>query len=213
MSCNLRILLVDNHTLIRKGLRALIADWEGFEVIGEARDGEEGLELALKLFPDIILMDIHIPRLDGLEVTRRLKDLLPEAKVVILTLDDSPVSLMAALEAGAKGYLLKTAEPQQLYYLLQEVAGGKTALTPALIEKMLPRLTKTPTLNSLSAREKEVLELVAQGFTNREIAQKLYISENTVKNHLRSILEKLQSKNRLQAVQYALQQGWIKAPK
>jgi len=213
MSCNLRILLVDNHTLIRKGLRALIADWEGFEVIGEARDGEEALDLALKLSPDIIIMDIHIPCLDGLEVTRRLKTLLPEAKVVILTVDDTPESLWAALEAGAKGYLLKTAEPQQLYYLLQEVAGGKTALTPALIEKMLPRLTKTPTLNSLSAREKEVLELVAQGFTNREIAQKLYISENTVKNHLRSILEKLQSKNRLQAVQYALQQGWIKAPK
>lgn len=213
MACNLRILLVDDHTLIRKGLRALIAGWEGFEVAGEAKDGEEALELALKLRPDIILMDIYMPRLNGLEATRRLKTLLPESKVVILTVDDNPETLMAALEAGAKGYLLKTVEPQQLYFLLQEVARGEMSLTLTLIEKLLPRLTRTPALNSLSAREKEVLELVAQGFTNREIAQRLYISENTVKNHLRSILEKLQTKNRLQAVQYALQQGWIKAPK
>ncbi|MDN5345433.1 MAG: two-component system, NarL family, response regulator LiaR [Clostridia bacterium] len=205
-----RLLLVDDHTLIRKGLRLLMAGWEGFEVVGEAGDGQEAIELALELQPDIVLMDIYMPRLDGLEATRRLKALLPEIKVVILTVADDDEAFRAALEVGAEGYLLKTVEPQHLYYLLQEVARGEVPLASALTKKILPQLKAQEKGDLLSPREKEVLTLVARGLSNREIAGRLFISENTVKNHLRSILEKLQTKNRQQAVHYALQHGLVK---
>lgn len=210
MNSKLRVLLVDDHTLIRKGISMLMDQWEGFEVVGEARNGEEAIELALRLRPDIILMDIYMPRLNGLEATRRIKALLPEIKVVILTIADDDETIEAAFAAGAEGYLLKTVEPQQLFYLLLDVARGEVPLASALTKKILPKLNSIPKDPLLSAREKEVLELVALGFTNREIAQRLYISENTVKNHLRNILEKLQTKNRLQAVHYALQHGLVK---
>ncbi|MGI9861647.1 response regulator transcription factor [Moorella naiadis] len=205
-----RLLLVDDHTLIRKGLRLLMASWEGFEVVGEASNGQEAIELALELRPNIVLMDIYMPRMNGLEATRRLKALLPEVKVVILTVADDDEAFRAALEVGAEGYLLKTVEPQHLYYLLQEVARGEVPLAAALTKKILPQLKATEKSDPLSPREKEVLTLVAQGLSNREIAGRLFLSENTVKNHLRSILEKLQTKNRQQAVHYALQQGLVK---
>lgn len=210
MDSKLRVLLVDDHALIRKGISMLMEQWEGFEVAGEARNGEEAIELTLRLRPDIVLMDIFMPRLDGLEATRRIKALLPETKIVILTIAGDEETVAAAFAAGAEGYLLKTVEPQQLFYLLLEVARGENPLASSLTKKMLSKSLSPAPESLLSAREKEVLELVAEGFTNREIAQKLFISENTVKNHLRSILEKLQTKNRQQAVHYALKHGLVK---
>ncbi|MDN5347432.1 MAG: hypothetical protein PWP65_996 [Clostridia bacterium] len=209
MSRNLRLLLVDRHTLIRKGLLLLMSQWEGIEVVGEAEDGEKALELALKLRPDIVLMDVNLPRLDGLKTTRRLKEAIPEIKIIILTLNDDLDTLRAAIDAGAEGYLLKTVEPQQLYFILQEVARGEMPISAALTRKLLQDISNTHSGSILSHREKEILRLVARGLTNQEIAHCLYLSENTVKNHLRNIMEKLHTKNRLQAAHYARQIGLI----
>lgn len=210
MATKYRLLLVDDHALIRKGLRLLIGQWEEFAIIDEAGDGQQAIDIALKLKPDIILMDIYMPRLDGLEAARRIKAVAPEIKIVFLTVADDEEAFRKALAVGAEGYLLKTVEPQHLYFLLLEVARGDMPLAAALTKKILPQLKVEEKEDFLSPREKEVLTLVAKGLSNREIAAHLFISENTVKNHLRSILEKLQTKNRQQAVHYALKKGLIK---
>lgn len=215
----LRILLADDHTLIRKGLTELMKKREEFEVVGEACDGCEAVEKARILKPDLVLMDINMPRCSGLEAMQRIKQEMPEIKIVILTISDEDETLLKALKCGAEGYLLKNVEPNQLFNLLQGVARGEAAISPVMASKILEDFIRQkdnwssrPSPESLTRREKEVLRLVVKGATNKEIARELVISENTVKNHLRNILEKLHSKNRAQAAAYALKEGLIEPP-
>lgn len=213
----LRILLVDDHVLFRKGVAALLAARPEIQVVGEASDGLEAIAVAREQLPDVILMDIAMPGCDGLEATRRIKREMPHIRIVILTVSDDDLHLFEAIKGGAQGYLLKDLEPYQLYDLLESVSRGETPLSGTIATKILKEFTR-PTqpfaqaeeiIEKLTAREEKILQLVAEGLTNKEIATALVISENTVKIHLHNILEKLHLQNRIQAAVYAVRQGLV----
>ncbi len=214
-----RILLVDDQLLFRKGLRSLLDDEEGMEVVGEASNGLEALERVRAASPDIVLMDIHMPVCDGVEATRKIKLERPETKIVALTVSDEDDDLFEAIKSGAEGYLLKDLRPEELFDLLRGVLKGETPISPAVASKLLtefrhrPRRdpTETPGIE-LTHREQEVLQLVTEGLSNAEIASRLYVVEGTVKNHVHNILDKLHLENRVQAAAYALREGLIEAP-
>lgn len=217
-----RVLLVDDHILFRKGISSMMASQPDLEVVGEASDGTEALEKARELMPDIILMDINMPRTDGLEATRLIKEELPYVKIVILTVSDDEQNLFEAIKSGAMGYLLKNLEPEELFDLVRGVYRGEAAISRNTATKILSELSRQaqrdhePAISAktvLTDREKEVLQLVITGATNKEIASALYISENTVKNHLCNILDKLHLQNRIQAAAYALREGLISDPR
>lgn len=208
-----RILLADDHVLFRKGLAQLLNSQPDFQVIGEAGDGLEAREKARELMPDLILMDIDMPRCDGRTATRLIKAELPYVVIVILTVSDDEQDLFAAIKNGAQGYLLKKIDPADLFEQLRGLARGEAALSRLMANKILrefarevPAPARRPD-SALSDREEQVLQLVARGLTNREIAATLVIAENTVKNHLRNILSKLHLQNRVQAAAYALREG------
>jgi len=211
----IRVLLADDHTLFRRGLASLIAPLEDIEVVGEAGDGREALKKARELMPDLILMDIHMPGCDGLEATRRIQEEMPYVKIVMLTISDDDKDLFEAIKSGAQGYLLKDLSPEELFESLRGVYRGEapiSGLTAARILEEFARLAQKETWvarpgESLSPREREVLQLVVQGATNKEIASRLFITENTVKNHLRNILAKLHLRNRAQVAAYAVREG------
>ncbi len=211
----LRILLVDDHVLFRKGVTALLSSRQDMQVVGEAGDGLEAIALARGTLPDVILMDIGMPKCDGLEATRRIKREMPYAKIVMLTVSDEDQHLFEAIKSGAQGYLLKNLEPYQLYDMLESISRGEAPLSGAMAAKILEEFTRPDpgsaqepeARDELTTREIDVLELVAEGKTNKEIASTLVISENTVKIHLRNILEKLHLQNRIQAAVYAVRQG------
>jgi len=213
----IRVLLVDDHVLFRKGLASLIDPLEDMEVVGEAGDGREALERARELMPDLILMDIHMPGWDGLKATQLIKEEMPYVKIVMLTISDDNEDIFEAIKSGAQGYLLKNLEPEELFELIRGVYRGEapiSGLTAARILDEFARLAQKETWvsdsgESLTPREKDVLQLVAQGATNKEIASQLFIAESTVKNHLRNILAKLHVQNRVQAAAYALREGLI----
>lgn len=206
-----RILLADDHALLRKGLAGLLATQPDFEVIGEAGTGEEALELARELMPDLVLMDIFMPGVDGLEATRRLKEELPYVRVVVLTISEKEETLFEAVKAGAQGYLLKGIEPPELFEMLRGLSQGEAAISRGTAAKIMKEFSRLESqargedspLTRLTAREREVLSHVSQGLSNKEVAARLGISENTVRNHLRNILEKLHLKNRVQAAAFA----------
>jgi DNA-binding NarL/FixJ family response regulator len=214
-----RVLLVDDHVLFRKGLASLLSSWEQVEVVGEASDGHEALEQARQLKPDLILMDIQMPGCGGLEATQLIKHEMQDVKIVMLTVSDDDQSLFDAIKAGAQGYLLKNLEPEQLFEMLSGLDRNEAPITRAMANRILKEFAtlsqreETPPSASkasvLSSREKEVLQLVVKGATNKEIAVQLFITENTVKNHLRNILEKLHLENRVQAAAYAVREGMI----
>lgn len=213
----LRILLVDDHVLFRKGIAALLSTEQDLQVVGEAGDGLEALEIARDTLPDVILMDIGMPKCDGLEATRRIKREMPHVRIVMLTVSDDDTHLFEAIKSGAQGYLLKNLEPYQLYDLLESISRGEAPLSGVIAAKILKEFTQ-PTqdtvqervsIEELTAREVNVLQLVTDGKTNREIAEALFITENTVKIHLRNILDKLHLKNRIQAAVYAVRQGLV----
>ena len=210
----IKVMLVDDHALFRKGLASLLAEGQGFEIVGEASDGDEALEKATELMPDVILMDIYMPRCDGLTATRRIKTRLPYVRIVILTVSETDHNLFEALKAGAQGYLLKKIQPEELYEMLRRAASGVAPLSPAMATKVVDefgRLTRDGQGDDgLTSRELEVLDLVARGDSNKEIAAALKISENTVRNHLRNILEKLHLQNRTQVAAYAVREGLVK---
>ena len=215
----IRVLLVDDHVLFRKGLASLIDPLEDMEVVGEAGDGREALERARELMPDLILMDIHMPGWDGLKATQLIKEEMPYVKIVMLTISDDDTDLFEAIKSGAEGYLLKNIAPEELFEMLRGVYRGEapiSGLTAARILDEFARLAQKESWvpssgESLTPREKEVLQLVSRGATNKEIASRLFIAENTVKNHLRNILAKLHLQNRVQAAAYALREGLIGA--
>jgi len=212
----IRLLLADDHGLFREGLRRLLADHPRVTVVGEAADAQEVLRRARRLQPDIVLMDVHMPG-GGIEATRTIRAELPDVQVLILTVSESEEDLMAAVRAGAKGYILKTADFDQLLRSIDTVAAGQPAFNREMTNKLLSQLSsldgtappkrRGDTRRELSERELEILRLIAQGASNRQIAGQLYLSENTVRTHLAHILEKLQLQNRVQAAAYALRNG------
>lgn len=207
----MRIVIADDHALFRDSLRSLLAARD-LEVVGEARNGKEAVDLAWQLKPDVLLMDLMMPEMDGLEATKRLAAELPDVKVIVLTASDDEANLFEAIKAGAKGYLLKDLEADRFFSLLEGVAQGEPALTPSLARKLLDEFARPkPTPrdeydpDALTEREQEVLELMVDGITsNRRLASELGVSENTVKFHVRNILDKLHLHNRAQVVAYAL---------
>jgi DNA-binding NarL/FixJ family response regulator len=212
-----RILVVDDHALLRQGLVKVLAEERDLQVVGEAANGREAIAKAAELMPDVILMDISMPEVGGLEATRRIKQEMPYARIIILTIADDDQSLFEAVKSGAQGYLLKNVDPPQLVNTVRRVAAGETAISRTMASKLIGEfatqpartVAASPTSMALTPREKEVLEQVAEGKSNRDIAAALSIAENTVKNHLKNILEKLHLENRVQAAAFALRQGFF----
>ena len=214
----IRILLADDHLFFRRGVATFLAAEADFEVVGEAANGSEALHMARELMPDVILMDISMPVMDGLEATRQIKVQIPYVKIVILTASDEEQKLFEAVKAGALGYLLKKVEPQALAATLRGVARGEASLSRLMAARLMEEFARqagggASGAPDLTSREREVLGGVAHGRANKEIAAALAITENTVKNHLKNILEKLHLKNRVQAATYAVQHGMIESPK
>lgn len=212
----IEVLIADDHHLVRQGLAQLLASEPDIRVVAQAADGEEAVEKAKLYRPDVVLMDIHMPRLDGIEATRRIAERYPEVSVVMLTMYGDEGHLFEAIKAGARGYVLKSAKPEQLLETLRAVHRGEAWLDPALAHKMLeefrrlsrPRAEPRADLVYLTPREREILELLAQGASNHEIAKRLGISEKTVRNRLSLIFRKLQVNNRTQAALKAREAGW-----
>jgi two-component system NarL family response regulator len=216
----IRLLVVDDHTLFRKGLVSLLQREKDFQIVAEAQNGAEAIKKAAQTKPDLVLMDIHMPETDGIEATRRIRESFPATRVVILTVSEEEKDLFEAIKCGAHGYLLKKLEPDELCTLLRGVFEGEAPISRATASKILTeyamqarRKSATEMEEELSAREKDVLQLLASGLTNKEIGNKLGIAENTVKNHLKNILGKLHLQNRVQAATFALQKGWVAPPK
>jgi DNA-binding NarL/FixJ family response regulator len=217
----LRILLVDDHLLFRKGLAQILSAQPDFAVIGEATDGIEAVELARQLVPDLVLMDINMPNCDGIEATRRIKAHMPEMRVVMLTVSDDEADLADAVRCGADGYLLKDLQPEVLFDHLRRLASGEPPISQAMTTKLFRQVahqmaqqreqivSQPMALGDLSPREAQVLELVANGYSNQDIADELGIAHNTVKNHLRNILSKLGVKNRAQAAALGVSRGML----
>lgn len=212
----MRVLIADDHPLFRDGLRSLLGA-RGIEVLGEVANGREAVAQAHALQPDLVLMDLAMPELDGLAATRLLSAELPEVKVVILTASEDDADLFEAIKSGAQGYVFKNLDSAQFFDLLEGVARGEPALTPSLARKLLAEFARpplparpTPAPDAVTEREREVLGLLVQGVTsNRELAERLVVTENTVKYHLRNILDKLHLQNRAQVVAYAARNGLL----
>ncbi len=215
----MRILIADDHALFRDSLRSLLES-QDIEVVAEAKNGQEAVDLSWECKPDVVLMDLTMPEMDGLEATKRIASELPDVKVVILTASDEDSNLFEAIKSGAKGYLLKDLKSEQFFSLLEGVERGEPALTPSVARKLLDEFArpKKPTKeeydpDALTDREREVLELMVQGTTsNRRLAKHLGVSENTVKFHVRNILDKLHLHNRAQVVAYALRTRLVDSP-
>ncbi len=207
----IRLLLVDDQGIVRKGIRALLAEVKGMQVLGEAGDGLEAIRQAKALKPDVILMDLVMPRMDGIEATRRIKADLPEVRILALTSFIADDKVFPAIQAGALGYLLKDSDPEDLITAIKNVALGQPFLHPEIARRVLDELShpagREPDSEQLTEREVEVLQLVAQGISNQDIAERLVISEATVRTHIGNILGKLHLANRVQAALYALRKG------
>ena len=209
----IRILLADDQALVRGGFRLILDAEPDIEVVAEAADGEEAVERAAESQPDLALMDIRMPNLDGIEATRRLLERVPSARVLILTTFDLDEYVVDAFRAGASGFLLKTAPPQQLVAAVRTVVEGDALLTPAstrrLIEQVARPPVSAPALERLTAREHDVLRLLARGLTNAEIAKELVVEPSTIKSHVASVLSKLALRDRVHAVVFAYESGLV----
>lgn len=211
-----RVLLVDDHAIFRKGLASLLTECGDFEVVAEAENGREAVEKAMELLPDVILMDIYMPEMDGLEAIRQIKEKMPSTKIVMLTVSEEDHILFEAIKGGAEGYLIKDVKPRELFEMLRGISRGEAPLSRSIATKILKGFAReahrepVPSQGpSVTPREREVLELVARGQANKEIAAILGISESTVKKHLRNILEKLHLQNRVEAAIYAFKKGLV----
>jgi len=215
---SVRVLIVDDQALVRAGFKMILDAEPEVDVVGEAADGVQGLEAARSLDPDVVLMDIRMPELDGLEATRRLKASGERPRVLILTTFDLDEYVYEALRAGASGFLLKDTPPEQLVQAIQVVAAGEALLAPSITKRLIEEFVQTgrsapaeppPAINDLTARELEVLRLMARGMSNAEIAKELFVSETTVKTHVARVLMKLNLRDRVQAVVLAYESGLV----
>lgn len=207
----IRVLIVDDHALVRKGTRALLATEHDIEVVGEADNGADAVALAQTLHPSVILMDLVMPRMDGIEATRQITSRQPGVRILVLTSFAADDKVFPAIKAGALGYLLKDSSPEELVRAIRQVHQGEPSLEPSIARKVLSELThppkQPPTTDPLTERELTVLRLVAQGKSNRDIAEELVIAEITVRTHVSNILGKLHLASRTQAALYALREG------
>ncbi len=204
----IRLLIVDNHTLFRQGLVSLLHSEPELEVIGEAASGEEAMQLVPKLRPDVVLMDVKMPGIGGVEATRRLVERMPQTRILMLTVSEEEENLFAAIQAGARGYILKNADADELLEAISRVHAGEAMISPAMTFRLMKALRSggvlaPPPELPLTSREQDVFDLLARGASNRQIAEALTITENTVKTHVRSILEKLELRNRSEVAAYA----------
>lgn len=209
MSRIIRILLADDHPVVRDGLAAMLATQPDFEVVGEAGTGAEAVTEAARLRPDVVLMDLEMPELDGIEAIRRLRAADSSVQVVVLTAFDTDERIVGSLQAGAQGYLLKGAPRAEIFAAIRTVSAGGALIPPVVASKLLRQVRAAESPDALTAREIEVLALVAAGLANKEIAARLSITERTVKFHVSSVLAKLGVKNRTQAARMAREQGLI----
>ena len=207
---SIRVLVADDHLVVRQGIRGLIEEEEGIELVGEAANGEEAVRLVGLWEPDVVLMDLRMPVLDGADATARIRTGQPDVNVLVLTTYDSDAEVLRAVEAGATGYLLKDASREDLLEGIRQAAEGKAVLAPTVASRVLDKL-RAPAAPALSLREIEVLELLRAGQANRQIARALHISEATVKTHLIHIFSKLGVENRTEAVAVALDRGILPA--
>jgi DNA-binding NarL/FixJ family response regulator len=211
----IRVVICDDHALFRRGLSMVLESEPGIEVVGEAEDGEAVVQAVEELAPDVVLMDVRMPKLSGIEATKAIAESAPTTRIVMLTVSDEEEDLYEAIKAGAAGYLLKEISIEGVAEAIRSVVSGQSLITPSMASKLLAEFSNlskkaearqaVPT-PQLTSRELEVLKLVAQGMSNKEIAAELYISENTVKNHVRNILEKLHLHSRMEAVVYAVRE-------
>jgi DNA-binding NarL/FixJ family response regulator len=218
----IRILLVDDQPLFRGAIAALIAGQDDLVVVGEAENGLEAVERAHALVPDLVVMDVEMPVMDGVEATRLIREQLPAIKIVMLTVSESDDHVFDAIRFGANGYLLKDLRPEQLYDLIRSVMRNETPLSPAIAGRLLEEIQNGATKRgassapsqgpSVTRRELEILQLVAEGLSNKEIGKMLSITEGTVKNHVHNSLEKLHMENRIQAAAYIVRQGLGRRP-
>lgn len=208
----IRLLLADDHKMLREGLRRSMIE-RGFDVIGEARDGAEAVELAASLRPDVILMDVSMPEIDGVEATRQIRERQKDVRIVMLTMHADQDVLADAIRAGANGYLVKDCSTDEIASAIETVAGGETALSPRLAASMLAEVRRqedqAEQTRIITKREEEVLQHIADGCSTPEVAERLYISQKTVKNHLASIYQKLDARDRTQAVLQAVRMGIV----
>ncbi|NPA90082.1 MAG: response regulator transcription factor [Chloroflexi bacterium] len=208
----IRIFLIDDHTVLRQGLRLIVESAEDMEVVGEAGSGQEALERLSRLSPppDIILLDIHLPDTSGIALAHKFRALFPHARVIILTVSDHTGDLMAAVQAGVRGYLLKNASAEEVLDALRRVHRGEAVLPPSLTTRLLDQLTYPGSLpTDLTERELQILRYIARGLSNKEIASTLNLSENTVKTHVRKILAKLNARSRAEAAALAVRAGLL----
>lgn len=205
----IRVLVVDDHPIVRDGLRGMLAGDPALSVVGEASDGEEAVRAVEHLSPDVVLMDLRMPRTDGVEATSRIVARHPSVRILVLTTYDTESDVVRAVEAGATGYLLKDAPVAELRQAVKATAAGQTVLAPAVAAQLV-RQRRQPAGEALSARELEVLELVARGASNREVGRSLHVSEATVKSHLIHVFTKLGVSDRTAAVTTALERGLIR---
>jgi two-component system NarL family response regulator len=214
-----RVLVVDDQELFRRGLIMLLGGDIDIEVVGEAADGITATELAITTAPDVILLDVRMPRRTGVEACRAIKEAVPATKIIMLTVSDEEADLYEAVKSGASGYLLKDSSIEEVAQAIRVVNEGQSLISPSMAVKLIdefkqmskPEREQGPALR-LTERELEVLRLVAKGLNNREVAKELFISENTVKNHVRNILEKLQLHSRMEAVMYAMREKLLDLP-
>ncbi len=214
-----KVLIVDDHTLFRRGIASVLSSQPDLKVVGEAADGLEAIKKARETAPDVILMDLNMPRCSGLEATQALQAEMPQVNILVLTVSDSESDLFTAMKFGARGYILKNAEPEELTHAIVHIARGGVMVSPVMATKLLSEFKDLRVVAEreavseasaiLSPREVEVLQLVAKGATNKEIGESLFISENTVKTHLQNIMEKLHLANRSQAAAYAVEKGLV----
>lgn len=207
------VLIIDDHTLFRSGIRLLLQRQDGFEVVGEAGDGLEGVKLAKRLEPDVVLLDLHMPGVGGLEALQLLQEELPQVQVVMLTVSEDAQDLLEALRIGARGYLLKNIETDFLLDAIRRAAAGESVMSPQMANRLADAVrapqsnTKTSSAAKLSPREAEIIVMLAAGASNKEIARRLELAESTVKIHVQGILRKLNLSSRVQAAVYAVEHG------